>query len=93
MLKNTSADAEKRVVFFIIFSSIFREKMTKNHAKRVKTILVHKNRQKITRGPLLLSKKTIFSEFLGSPRVPGACWDVLGKSQNRSCLSFMYTYD
>ena len=46
MLKKTSADAEEHVGFFIIVSSIFREKSTRNRTKRVKTIIVHKNQQK-----------------------------------------------
>ena len=70
MLKKTSDDAKKRIVFFIDFSSIFREKSTENRAKSVKTSLMHKNRRKITLGTPFFSKKSIFSEFLGSPRVP-----------------------
>ena len=61
---------KKHIVFCTAFSLIFREKSSKNQAKRMKTILVHKNRQKITRGTLLFSKKTVFSEFLGCPWVP-----------------------
>ena len=61
---------KKRIVFFIDFSSIFREKSTKNHAKSVETSFVHKNRQKITFGTSFLTKKSIFNEFLVSPRVP-----------------------
>ena len=72
MLKKTSDDAKKLIVFFIDFSSIFREKSTKNRAKSVKTSLMHTNRRKITLGPPFVSKKSIFSEFLGSPRVPRA---------------------
>ena len=70
MLKKTSADAKKRVVFFIVCSSIFRENLSKNHAKRVKTIHVHKNQQKITCRTLFMSKNRFFCEFWGSPRVP-----------------------
>ena len=70
MLKKTSDDAKKRIVFFIDFSSIFREKSTENLAKSVKTSLMHTNRRKITLGTSFFSKKSIFSEFLGSPRVP-----------------------
>ena len=72
MLKKTSGGAKKRIVFFIDFSSIFREKSTKNHAKSVETSFVHKNRRKSTFGTPFFSKKSIFSEFLGSPRVPRA---------------------
>ena len=72
MLKKTSGDVKKRIVFFIVFSSIFREKSTENHAKSVETSFVHKNRRKSTFGTPLFSKKSIFSEFLGSPRVPRA---------------------
>ena len=64
------ADAHICIAFFIIFSSIFREKSMKKHAERVKTILVHKNRQKIAHGTLLFSKKTTFGKFLESPWVP-----------------------
>ena len=70
MLKKTSDDAKKHIVFFIDFSSIFREKSTENHAKSVETSFVHKNRRKSTFGTPFFSKKSIFSEFLGSPRVP-----------------------
>ena len=76
MLKKTSGDVKKRVVFFIDFSSIFREKSTKNHAKSVETSLVYKNQRKSTFGTPFFSKKSIFSEFLGSPRVPRG---VLGR--------------
>ena len=72
MLKKTSDDVKKHIVFFIDFSSIFREKSTENRAKSVKTSLMHTNRRKITFGTPFFSKKTIFSEFLGSPRVPRA---------------------
>ena len=72
MLKKTSDDAKKRIVFFIDFSSIFREKSTKNRAKSVETSFVHKNRRKNTFGTPFFRKKSIFSEFLGSPRVPRA---------------------
>ena len=61
---------KKRVVFPIVCSLIFRGKASKIHAKRMKTILVFKNYHKITRGTLLFSKKTLFSEFLGSPWIP-----------------------
>ena len=70
MLKKASAGVKKRIVFFIDFSSIFHEKSTENRAKIVKTSFVHKNRQKITVGPPFFSKKSTFSEFLGSPRFP-----------------------
>ena len=46
MLKKTNDGAEEHVVFVIIVSSIFCEKSTKNRAKRMKSIIVHKNRQK-----------------------------------------------
>ena len=72
MLKKTSDDAKKRIVFFIDFSSIFREKSTKNRTKSVETSFVHKNRQKSRFGTPFFIKKSIFSEFLGSPRVPRA---------------------
>ena len=72
MLKKTSDDVKKHIIFFIDFSSGFREKSTENRAKSVKTSLMHKNRRKSTFGTPFFSKKSIFSEFLGSPRVPRA---------------------
>ena len=72
MLKKTSDDAKKRIVFFIDFSSIFQEKSTENRAKSVEISFVHKNRRKSTFGTPLFSKKSFFSNFLGSPRVPRA---------------------
>ena len=72
MLKKTSDDVKKRIVSFIDFSLIFREKSTENRAKSVKTSLMHKNRRQITFGTPFFSKKSVFSEFLGSRRVPRA---------------------
>ena len=72
MLKKTSDDVKKRIVFFIVFSSIFREKSAGNRTKSAETSFVHKNRRKSTFGTPFFSKKSIFSEFLGSPRVPRA---------------------
>ena len=63
---------KKRIVFFINFPSFFRETSTENHAKSVETSFVHKNRRKSTFGKPCFSKKSIPSEFLGSPRVPRA---------------------
>ena len=89
MLKKTSDDAKKHIVFFIDFSSIFREKSTKNHAKSVETSFVHKNRRKSTFGTSFFSKKSIFSEFLGSPRVPRAVPGRPRKLTKSSFFSFM----
>ena len=72
MLKKTRDGVEKRIVFFTDFSSIFREKSTKNHAKSVEPSFVHKNRRKSTFGTPFFSKKSIFSEFLRPPGVPRA---------------------
>ena len=72
MLQKTSDDVKKRIVFFIDFSSIFREKSTENCAKSMETSFVHKNRQKSTFGTPFFSKRSSFSKFLGSPRVPRA---------------------
>ena len=86
MLKKTSDGVKKHIVCFIDFSSKFREKSTENHAKSVETSFVHKNRRKSTFGTPFFSKKSIFSDFLGSPRVPRG---VPGTSQNRLFFSFM----
>ena len=89
MLKKTSDAAKKRIAFFIDFSSIFREKSTENHAKSVETSFLHKNRRKSTFRTPFFSKKSIFSEFLASPRVPRAVPGRPGKFTNRSFFSFM----
>ena len=72
MLKKTSDGVKQRIVFFIDFSSIFREKSMKIRAKSVETSFVHKNRRKSTFGTPFFSKKSIFTEFLGPSRVPRA---------------------
>ena len=46
MFKKTSDAVKTCIVFFIDFSSIFREKSTENRAKSVETSFVHKNRRK-----------------------------------------------
>ena len=84
MLKKTSDDVKKHVVFFIDFSSILREKSMENHAKSMKNAIVHKNREKIAFGTPFFSKKSIFYGFLGSPWVarglPGRPGNVLKSS-------------
>ena len=84
MLKKTSDDVEKHVVFFIGFSSILREKSMENRAKSMKNAIVHKNQEKIAFGTPFFSKKSIFYGFLGSPWVarglPGRPGNVLKSS-------------
>ena len=89
MLKKKSDDAKKRIVFFIDFSSIFREKSTKNRAKSVETSFVHKNRRKSTFGTPFFDKRSIFSNFWAPPGSPGPSRDDPENSQNRSFFSFM----
>ena len=72
MLKKTSAAVKACIVFSIDFSSIFRQKSMQRRAKSMKNSLVHRNRRKSTFGTPFFSKKSIFCEFLGSPRVPRA---------------------
>ena len=71
MFKKTSDALKKCIVFFIDFSSIFREKSTKNRAKSLNNGIAHKNRQKSGLGTPFFSKKSIFGRFLGILRVPG----------------------
>ena len=71
MFKKTSDALKKCIVFFIDFSSIFREKSMTNRAKSLKNGLAHKNRQKSRLGTPFFSKKTIFGRFLGFLWVPG----------------------
>ena len=71
MFKKTSDALKKCIVFFIDFSSIFREKSTKNRAKSLNNGIAHKNRQKSGLGTPFFSKKSIFGRFLGILWVPG----------------------
>ena len=77
MLKKTSDDVKKRVVFFIDFSSILREKSMENRAKSMKNAIVHNNREIIAFGTPFFSQKSIFYGFLG-PGSPGVSRDVPG---------------
>ena len=84
MLKKQTPMRKKHVVFFIIFSSIFRENSSKNQAKRMKTIIVHTNQQKTHAWTALFwQKKRFFVNFWGPPGSPGASRDEPGNSQNR----------
>ena len=67
--KKTSAAVKKCIVFFVDFSLFSRGKSMENRAKSVKTVFVHKNRQKITFGTTLFSNNSIFNGFLGIPWV------------------------
>ena len=69
MLKKTNAAVKQCTVFFIVFSSFFREKSMENPAKSVNTVFVHKNRQKFTYGTIFFRQKMVFDGFLGSPWV------------------------
>ena len=89
MLKKTSDDVKKRIVFSIDFSSIFREKSTENHAKSVETSFVHKNRRKSTFGTPFFGKNRFLANFWAPPGSPGASRDDPENSQNRSFFSFM----
>ena len=71
MFKKTSDALKKCIVFFINFSSIFREKSTKNRAKSLNNGIAHKNRQKSGLGTPFFSKTSIFGRFLGILWVPG----------------------
>ena len=98
MLKKTSDAVKKRIVFFMDFSSIFREKSTENRAKSVETSFVHKKIDEKARSERrFFSKKTIFCEILGSPenepgRPPGGLRkapEVLpGALRVRFCVDF-----
>ena len=90
MLKKTSDDAKKHVVFFIDFSSIFREKSMKIRAKSVETSFVHKNRRKSTFGtPFFLAKNRFLANFWAPPGSPGPSREDPENSQDRSFFSFM----
>ena len=89
MLKKTSDDAKKRIVFFIDFSSIFREKSKENHAKSVETSFVHKNRRKSTFGTPFFAKNRFLANFWAPPGSPGPSREDPENSQNRAFFSFM----
>ena len=84
MLKKNERRSEKKHRFFSVdIASIFRGKSMKNRAKSLKTVFVHKNRQKITCGTLFFSKNTILSDSSGSSRIPRGVRDEPGNPQNR----------
>ena len=82
MLKKNKRRCEKAHRFFISFSSFFREKSMKNHAKRVKIIIVHKISKKSRVDRSFLAKKQILVDFWDPPGYPGASRDDPGNSQN-----------
>ena len=88
MLKKTSTALKTCIVFFIDFSSHFRQKSMKNRTKNTKNILAHKNRQQIAFGTPFFGEKSFFWAFFGPPGSPGVSWDVPGASQNRSFVLF-----
>ena len=90
MLKKTSAAVKNCIVLFVDFSSIFREKSMKNHAKITKNAIVHKNREKIAFGTAFFSNKTSFLAFLGSPWVARG---LLGRPGNvpKSIIFLMFS--
>ena len=69
MLKKTNANVKKHIVLSVEISLFFREKRPGKHAKSMKTSFVHRNRQQITSGTALYSKKSIFHRFSRAPRV------------------------
>ena len=71
MFKKTSDAVKTCIVFFIDFSSIFREKNRKKRAKRLNNGFARKKRRKFTFGTPFFSKKTCLGRFLGSLWVPG----------------------
>ena len=70
MLKKTSDDAEEHVVFLSSFHRFFGEKTTKNRAKRMKTIIVHKNQQKNHARNALFEQKHDFEWIYGIHQDP-----------------------
>ena len=84
MFKKTSDALKKCIVFFINFSSIFREKSTKNRAKSLNNGIAHKNLQKSGLGTPFLAKNRFLVDFWEFSGSPGASRDVPGASQNRS---------
>ena len=77
MFKKTSDAVKTCIVFFIDFSSIFREKNRKKRAKRLNNGFARKKRRKFTFGTPFFSKKTFWGRFLGSLWVP---WGLPGRS-------------
>ena len=72
MLKKTSDDAKKRIVFSLIFHRFSEKNRRKIMQKAWKPALCTKIDDKTRSERRFFSKKSIFSEFLGSPRVPRA---------------------
>ena len=93
MLKKTTAAVKIYIVFFTDFSVFSGGKSMKNREKNVKTVFVHKNRQKNhVWTDCCLATIQFLMNFWGSPGSPGAARDVPGTSQNRQFLSFMVNF-
>ena len=70
MLKKTSDDVKQRIIFSLIFHRFFEKNQRKIMQKAWKPALCTKIDEKARSERRFFSKKSIFSEFLGSPRVP-----------------------
>ena len=73
MLKKTSDDAKKTHRFFHWFFIDFSRKIDENSCKkRGNQLRAQKSTKRHVRNAVFFNKKSIFSEFLGSPGVPRA---------------------
>ena len=88
MLKKTSADAKKRIVFFI-FHRFFEKNRRKIAQKAWKPALCTKIDEKARSERRSLAKNRSLAKFWAPPGSPGPSRDDPENSQNRSFFSFM----
>ena len=89
MLKKTSDDAKKCIVFSSVFHRFFEKNRRKIVQKAWKPALCTKIDEKARSERRFLAKNRFLANFWAPPGSPGPSRDDLENSQNRSFFSFM----
>ena len=89
MLKKTSDDAKKHIVFSLIFHRFFEKNRRKIVQKAWKPALCTKIDEKARSERRFLAKNRFLANFWAPPGSPGPSRDDPENSQNRSFFSFM----
>ena len=89
MLKKTSDDAKKRIVFSLNFHRFFEKSRRKIVQKAQKPALCTKIDEKACSECRFLAKNRFLANFWAPPGSPGPSRDDPENSQNRSFFSFM----
>ena len=89
MLKKTSDDVKKHIVFSLIFHRFFEKNRRKIMQKAWKPALCTKIDEKARSERRFLAKNRFLANFWAPPGSPGPSRDDPENSQNRSFFSFM----